>query len=192
MTQDEEKSQLRKQIRALLKEQSALLREARAKEIALLLMRDPIYQKAACLMFYVSTDEEVNTRFLIQQALRDKKKVMVPRLSENNNSIEAVEISSFEDDLVAGAHGILEPKQDLQHTIDLSDLALILVPGLAFDRKRHRLGRGKGCYDRFLAASAGSVKRYGLAFNFQVCERLPVNPMDVSMDKVFTEAGIFG
>ena len=69
---------------------------------------------------------------------------------------------------------------------DVNRLDLVFVPGLAFDLKNHRLGRGKGYYDRFLKTLPAHVKRWGLTFDFQLFNSIPVDGSDAPVDKVIT------
>ena len=87
--------------------------------------------------------------------------------------------------LISGAYGIPEPKPDAP-VVSASEIDLILVPGLAFDRTGRRLGRGKGCYDRFLADFHG--KTMGICG--QLMPVVPVEQHDITMDAVATDHGI--
>ena len=82
-------------------------------------------------------------------------------------------VRSLRSGLRRGAYGILEPKKESCKPLDLSALDLVLVPGIAFDKKNHRLGRGLGYYDRFLQNLPSHIPTIGLAFDFQVVPRLP-------------------
>jgi len=85
--------------------------------------------------------------------------------------------------MVPGGYGILEPKNP--RAIDTNLLDCVLVPGIAFDRGGHRLGRGRGYYDRFLATLPCRVTRYGLAFDIQMFDHVPATASDVKVDRVF-------
>lgn len=110
-----------------------------------------------------------------------KQSVCVPRF--NQTHYEWVEVSSL-DQCVRGAHGVLEPPRDLVATKTVPKI--VFVPGVAFDRVGHRLGRGMGYYDRLLKNSVGSFK-IGVAFDEQISkEFLPNEPHDVKMDALVT------
>lgn len=81
-----------------------------------------------------------------------------------------------------GPYGVSEPA--IKRFINLKDLDLVVVPGLAFDKKGNRLGRGKGCYDFFLKKLSKKTISIGLAFNFQILPTLPTTKRDISVDKV--------
>ncbi len=95
------------------------------------------------------------------------------------------------DELEPGFYGIPEPKKTLREqpdrTATLQEIELVLVPGLAFDAKGNRLGRGAGYYDRFLAKLPKSVKTVALAFECQLFESIPVEPHDRKVDYIITE-----
>lgn len=124
------------------------------------------------------------TARLIELLLQHKKKVAVPkmvipwRLLENYYIQELSAVS-------AGQFGILEPDPRLCEPAMLRDLQLIIVPGVAFDRRGNRLGSGHGYYDRFLAQSA--APRIGLAFEMQIVDRVPVGEHDEKMHFIVTE-----
>ena len=143
----------------------------------------PAYQLARCIACYVSTKNEVDTKTVIQKAIGGGKQVGVPVTREDGDmDFQAIEGLN---DLRPVHYGLREPVPDpqkvlLPHTIDL-----ILIPGIAFDRRGHRIGSGGGYYDRFLART--EAVRIGLSYGFQIIERVPAEPHDVKMDLIITE-----
>lgn len=95
------------------------------------------------------------------------------------------------DELESGYGGIKEPKEIFRASCDrksdLGQIDLVIVPGLAFDRKGNRLGRGKGYYDRFLRRVSSKTLKIALAFECQIFEAIPHGPDDVPMDLIVTE-----
>jgi 5-formyltetrahydrofolate cyclo-ligase len=89
---------------------------------------------------------------------------------------------------IPGAFGIQEPDPSQSQQIDLSDINGFIIPGLAFDKKGARLGKGKSFYDRALKNYEGI--KVGVGFSWQVFENLPTDPWDIFMDVLVTEAGI--
>jgi 5-formyltetrahydrofolate cyclo-ligase len=117
--------------------------------------------------------------FILRQGLT----VALPRYDETKQSYVACIIRSLSRDLVAGRYGIREPGPDCgEHPLNLLDL--ILVPGLAFDLRGRRLGRGAGHYDRLLTGVRGTT--CGIAFDEQISGELPVEPHDVFIDCILT------
>ena len=188
MTISEEKKRIRNKILKKLKEQSEQFRSSKSKTIVSKLRTDSLYRKSQNIMFYVSMDYEVDTHALLRESLLEGKCVTVPYVDREHNALIPVQIKQFDEHLVSGSYNILEPKKELIKPFDVGRLELILVPGIAFDRKYHRLGRGGGYYDRFLATVPAEVKRYGLAFDFQLFDSIPVESFDVPMNEVITNS----
>jgi len=152
------------------------------------IMTDSIYINADTVMAYVDFNNEVSTREFIQNAIKEGKKVALPLISPDRSHISARIISSLETDLVPGVFGILEPIPEKTKPVPVDNIDLIIVPGLAFDVKKYRLGYGKGYYDHFLASGLRhKCARIGVAYDFQVVEELPVESHDVPLDMIFTE-----
>jgi 5-formyltetrahydrofolate cyclo-ligase len=82
-------------------------------------------------------------------------------------------VTSLKTDLETGPYGVKQPADDPAKTLAHDCLDIVIVPGVAFDRKNHRLGRGGGYYDRFLGSLPAHVRTVGLAFDFQVVDSLP-------------------
>jgi 5-formyltetrahydrofolate cyclo-ligase len=87
------------------------------------------------------------------------------------------------DRLLPGAHGILEPHADTSE-IPLPEIDAFICPGLAFDRSGHRLGRGRGFYDRLLAQARPGALKIGVCFPFQIVPDTFAEPHDIKMDAV--------
>ena len=145
------------------------------------------FQAAGTIFVYVSSGKEPETRPLIQK-FADKKKIYVPRCLEENH-LEAVHITSL-NDLQPGKYGIFEPEPHCRESISGEDLSMTFVPGIAFDRRGFRLGRGKGYYDRCLKNSPHNSV-WGLCFDFQFLNEVPHDEWDMKVNGVITENGIF-
>ncbi|MBN1353571.1 MAG: 5-formyltetrahydrofolate cyclo-ligase [Candidatus Omnitrophica bacterium] len=145
----------------------------------------PEFKNAQYVMLYASLDKEVNTDDIIDEALEAGKKVILPR----RTSLETIvpkEISDRKSDLEKNTYGIREPKRHLKD-IPPERIDLIVVPGVAFDEKKRRIGRGKGCYDRFLRELPPGKTIIGLAFNFQVLKSIPEDSHDIPVSKIITD-----
>lgn len=176
----EAKTRLRERMarrRRELHERERALRSARVVEQV---VATPEWSAAEVVGFYVSVDAEVETRRAIAAALGGKR-VAAPRVDPEAGAMDFAALEDLED-LEEGPLGVPEPTGS---PVDPGDLDLVLVPGLAFDEAGNRLGRGGGYYDRFLArCPAWSC---GLAFGFQLVDRVPVDGGDVPVDAVATE-----
>jgi 5-formyltetrahydrofolate cyclo-ligase len=131
-------------------------------------------------MFYISFDGEVDSQEMIKEAKNLGKIVAVPVCGKGR--IIRPCILSRKAKLKKGPYGVCEPA--IKRFINLEDLDLVIVPGVAFDKKGNRLGRGKGCYDYFLKKLPKRIPAIGLAFDFQILPSLPATSEDVSVNKV--------
>ncbi len=147
------------------------------------------YREAKNIFIYISYDSEINTKGIINKALKDNKKIYVPRTEFKTRLMDAVEITSL-DNLIKSEYGILEPAIEEPH-IDPNELDLIVVPGVAFDRNGGRMGYGAGYYDRyFKRISKDRIKKIAklaLAYDFQILEKIPMNEQDVPVNYIITE-----
>jgi 5-formyltetrahydrofolate cyclo-ligase len=134
---------------------------------------------------YVGVGSEVATLTLIEELLRrGGMRIACPRVAGGDH-LEHHEIRST-NDLVEGAMELLEPDPAHCPKLPVSQIDFVLVPGLAFTRDGHRLGYGRGYYDRLLAQSQATA--IGLAFDAQLLDELPRETHDRAVDIVITES----
>ena len=141
------------------------------------------------VLIYVSTKGEVDTLGLIEEFFKLGKIVYVPKVIDIKTGLmRFYKISSLED-LEPGCMNILEPKKSLEILDEslIDDSFVIVMPGLAFDKKGHRLGYGGGFYDRFNARVYSGLLKLALSFDFQLIDELIANEFDIDVDKVITE-----
>jgi 5-formyltetrahydrofolate cyclo-ligase len=155
--------------------------------IAHLLADVSAYQQATTIGLYAATAREVQTNAIHQHARKADKKVCYPRIIDKASSQMVFASVDRQESLTTGAFGIPEPEAS-ECVGARPRLDCIMIPGLAFDRKGHRLGRGAGFYDRWLKGYQGV--RIGLSFSVQVCADVPVEPWDELIDVVVTEKEI--
>ena len=146
------------------------------------------FARAAAVLLFDPLPDEIDARPLLVAALGAGKRVALPRVDWDAGTMRAVEVSGPDFDAETRRHGVREPGEGT--VIDPADLGLILVPGLAFDAAGHRLGRGKGFYDRFLTDAPRAAHRLGLAFAFQILDRVPAEAHDRRVDAIVTELGV--
>ena len=180
-----ERERLRKQIRRLREESSALQVLEMSARISEHVISMPEYRAAKRIFCYHALPMEVQTGGLIREILREGKELYLPVTGEDN-IITAVRLRD-PDAMHRGAFRVMEPDGD--ETIEPERLDLILTPGLAFDRAGGRIGYGAGCFDRFLPKCRGLVA--GLAFEMQMVEKVPMEAHDFRMHRVITEKGIY-
>jgi 5-formyltetrahydrofolate cyclo-ligase len=140
------------------------------------------FRDAGCLALYNAMHNEVLTDMVCQRALSVGKTLVYPRVK--GDDLEFVEVHD-PSDLLPGAFGVLEPRGD--NLVPITDLDLIVVPGVAFDQVGHRLGYGRGFYDRALAACRTNCVKIGFAYGFQMTKALPAVAHDVRLSILMTE-----
>ena len=180
-----DKGSLRTHYLKLLKEQNREDALSKSRLIAEQLWKSPAYQNAQSILFYASMPGEVDTQLMIEKAFISGKRVALPIVEQNQRKLIPTVISSMED-AHKSTYGITEPHPDRGQAIDLQNLDMVIVPGLAFDKQHHRLGRGAGYYDRFLSTLPNNTATVGLAFDFQLTESLPIQAHDMRLGHIIT------
>lgn len=167
------KQELRQYIRTL-KEQY-LTGEQSPCEV-LLLEKLHLYK---VIMLYSALPDEVPTQTLMAALVAQGKTVLLPRVI-NEKDMELRRYTGPQD-FQAGAYGIMEPTGERFTDHEAIDVAI--VPGMAFDTEGHRLGRGKGYYDRFLS-HVPYLYKIGLCFSWQIVDCVPCDEHDIVMDEI--------
>ncbi len=179
------KTTLRQQTRALLAAMTPAQVHERSLAAARLLTGEPEFRRADVLMLYLSMPQEVDTAQIALQAWSLSKRVLAPRVSWEQRRMLPIEIRSLTSDVREGQLGIREPLEGLPCPV--SEIELVLVPGLMFDERGNRLGRGRGFYDRFLAHRDFRGLACGLAFETQVVEAVPHDERDRRVGMLVTD-----
>lgn len=173
-----DKKELRRTIRErkrAMTEEEIISRSARLGE---LFVQSDAYQAAKTIYGYLPYNQEVRTVPMLEQALRDGKKVAVPKVyGEEMKFLYLDDLTQVE----KGYAGIPEPIADEPVADD--ETALVLMPGLAFDPQGHRIGYGGGFYDKFLAAEPNHPT-LALCYEFQMLPELHTEEHDIPVDTV--------
>jgi 5-formyltetrahydrofolate cyclo-ligase len=144
------------------------------------------YVSTACVILYAAKDNEVATDLIFAHAIASGRRVFYPRVVPESLDLHLVRVDRLAQ-LQPGAFGILEPTgSEIARDADI-ERALICVPGVAFGSAGERLGRGGGYYDRLIATLAPQTVTVGLAYSFQVLDRLPESPLDRRLGLIVTE-----
>ena len=172
----------KKQLRRTIREQKRAMSEARIQEKSRILgekfFATDAYRQAKSIYGYLPYNQEVRTVPILEQALRDGKRVAVPKCyGDEMRFLWMEDLSRVE----KGYAGIPEPTADGPVADDRT--ALVLMPGLAFDEAGHRIGYGGGFYDKFLAAEPGHPT-VALCYDFQLFDRLETEEFDIPVDTV--------
>jgi 5-formyltetrahydrofolate cyclo-ligase len=175
------KQAIRSKILLRLKIQKEEDRNRKSRLIRQKLFRTLVFKKAKVVMFFISFGGEVDTKEMIKKAIVLGKRVAVPVCSRKR--LMRPSILQEKAKLVRGLYEIYEPA--IKKFVKLEDLDLVIVPGIAFDKKGSRLGRGKGYYDIFLhKLKPYKTAAIGLAFDFQILPTIPTTCEDREVDKV--------
>lgn len=163
-----------------------------SREIVAKFMALPEYAAATTVMFYVDVRSEVRTRNDLAQALSTGKRIVVPYCVDGE--LELFHLENM-NELQTGMYKILEPKPELRAVpakrVEVELLDLVMVPGVAFDRRGGRMGHGKGYYDKLLEHARPDAPLVALAFECQMFPEVPVAEHDIFMDKIITEAAVY-
>ncbi len=198
----EMKRKLRNDMREKRDNESKIIRTEKDRQILRNFVTSTYYHSAEYILCYAGYSSEVSTERIMQMAIADKKKVYAPKMIDSEymefykiNKVSELSISSY---------GIPEPNESeivFEPSILLRDdvKCCLVIPGLAFDRKMHRMGYGKGYYDKYLSKQMQAGKmpmkdhifKVALCYDFQFMDIVPVEPGDISMDCVITEKGVF-
>lgn len=150
------------------------------------------FAAAGTVMAYIDVRAEVRTRQHLPRLLEGDKRIVVPYCVD-----DVLELFLLEnmDELAIGMYKILEPKPELRDApgkrVEVEELDLIMVPGVAFDRRGARMGHGFGYYDKLLEHARPDAPLVALAFECQMFPEIPVQPHDIFMDKIITEQAIY-
>jgi 5-formyltetrahydrofolate cyclo-ligase len=168
-------------------------RDRRAQESALAARFPslPGYEGAGLVLLYVTAfPEEIATGSMLRDVLERGKRLACPRVDRAERRLRLYEVTDLEADFRPGMLGIPEPRAECRE-LGPEEVDWVLVPGLAFDDRGFRLGRGAGHYDRLLPTLRADVPRWALALDCQREEALPVEPHDVPLDGVAYPASTF-
>ena len=192
------KSTIRQAIKELINKNISTLSSS-SQRICKEIIDSEEYKAASEIFAYMALPDEVNLTDVIKQAIREGKKVALPKIISKDEGIMEFYYmdpqKALGEQTSGGAYGILEPDETLPASPNPDSKALILVPGRAFTKDGARLGRGKGYYDRYLAkeivGSSPTMTRLpnvtvaGVCFEFQVLAEVPTDPNDIKMDLIF-------
>ena len=177
---------IRKNIKERIRSYSELEKSKKSDIIKDRLFEEEEFKRAEVIMFYVSLKDEVSTLSMIDEAIETGKRVCVPVILKRHKRLIAGEIKDRRRDLESQHFGIYQPRPGHVKEVPLEDIDLVVVPGIAFDKDNVRLGRGHGYYDRFLCGLPQKTRTIGLAFDFQVVDKLPKDSHDIPVSKTIS------
>ena len=183
MNVTDKKNFLRKKLLQKRKKIPASKRRRKSQRIFEKLFKAPRYRKAKKIALYVHLVSEVETKPFLKRILKAKE-VFLPRTVAKNNLV-LHRVRALAKDLHKGVYSILEPRPRCPQK-SVAAMDLVVVPGVGFDRKGNRLGRGAGYYDRLLK-KAGGVRKIGICFREQLVQKIPMTKRDRRVDQVITD-----
>lgn len=172
------KSELRQQMRQIKRQFS--LQQLEELSLPIVARLKDRVKDAQTVVAYFPLPDEVDIRPLLDDLVAEGKTVLLPKVIDS----ETMELRRYTDihDLCEGAFHIMEPVGETY--TDHTQIDVILVPGLAFDAARRRLGRGRGYYDRFLSEYRWTASVFGVCFDFQKVAEVPTDEHDIPVNEV--------
>jgi 5-formyltetrahydrofolate cyclo-ligase len=183
MSEPELKIALRQMIRARLEKISPAVRTIESIELCERLKTQ--MPSAHTILFFAPLPDELDVWPVLGESLALGTTCALPFFDAEKKIYGAKEIKKLATDVVTGKFGVREPVS-MCAEIPLDKFDLVLVPGMAFDLNGNRLGRGQGFYDRLLGKVSGV--KCGVGYDFQLLEKIPMEPHDARLDFVLTPA----
>lgn len=153
-----------------------------SRKIQQQLVQSELFLRASTVALYSPIRNEVHTSLVAEKALEGNKTLLYPRVRDEE--LEFLEVTELSD-LAPGAFGVLEPCQG--RVLPVAQIELIVVPGVVFDQRGHRLGYGRGFYDRTLSCCGENCSKVGFAYDFQLVKDLPSAEHDEKLSVLITE-----
>jgi 5-formyltetrahydrofolate cyclo-ligase len=184
------KEELRRAMRARLRE----IDPARHAEASLLICQAaahlPEFTQARCVALFVPLPSEPDVRLLVEEAWAEGKRVLMPLMIKHKDGPELDwhVVTTWDDLVVPGPFGLREPDPLRAPRVTVAELDCAFVPGLAFDARGFRLGRGGGFYDYFLSRAPTGLPNIGVMFGCQEVPEVPREPHDQALKNVLTES----
>ncbi len=179
------KKELRERLRHALDEIPREELLERSLKACRMLTQTPEYRQAEYVMVFLSLPHELDTTALVLQAWQDNKHVLAPQVKWGERRMLPIEIRSLEQNITEHPLGFREPAEGPVTAI--SEIDLVVVPGLGFDAHGNRLGRGRGFYDRFLAHRDFRAVACAMGLEEQVVESIPTSPLDRRVSMLVTD-----
>jgi 5-formyltetrahydrofolate cyclo-ligase len=149
----------------------------------------PVYEKAKTVMFYLSYGSEVVTDAMVSSSIEEGKIVAVPAIQNpGDGNMVAVKLLKLED-AYQSVYGIRQPEINQEDILEKDEIDLVFVPGIAFDYDGFRIGYGKGYFDRWLEGIPPE-KTIGIAYDFQLTDKMPAGKYDMPVGMIITEKRI--
>jgi 5-formyltetrahydrofolate cyclo-ligase len=183
-----DKAELRRKLLNCLLTIPSEQRSERSRKACRNLISTEQFQRASTIMMFLSLPHEVDTSEAILHAWQLGKAVAVPKISWQQRHMIAVEINSLETGLSTYSSGLRHPVAGIP--VPFEEIDMVVTPGLGFDKKGNRLGRGGCYYDRFFANEGLKAARCGFGFAEQLIDSIPVAEHDEPVEILVTDEEI--
>jgi len=140
-----------------------------------------------CVSIYLSFGNEVDTFLIVEWLKQNNKRIVVPYTEKNEIKLTPVYVNDMDEDLTESLFGYPEPIIERVKFARLDEIDFVIVPGVAFDDSKSRIGYGKGYYDQYLSRFNPDVRFAGLAYDFQLLDLIPNEQHDIKMDIIISE-----
>jgi 5-formyltetrahydrofolate cyclo-ligase len=186
------KDELRREMRARLREMSPALRAEASLVICQAAANLPAFTRSRCVALFAPLPSEPDVHPLIEEAWAQRKRVVLPLMIKHGSvpELDWHEVASWDEVVMPGPFGLREPDPLRCPRVKVAELDCVFVPGMAFDAQGYRLGRGGGFYDSFLSAAPATLPCVGLFFSAQKVESVPREAHDQRLPSVITEDGL--
>jgi 5-formyltetrahydrofolate cyclo-ligase len=143
--------------------------------------------EAQMVSLYISAVNEIPTENIIKKTLGIEKGVVFPVLTDSKNVIKLYRINNYGKDIVKNSKGILKPAIDRCKEIALDDINVALIPGLVFDDKGGRIGRGDKFFTRLIGRLPETCRKISLAYEEQIVDQIQMESRKTSVDIIITD-----
>lgn len=148
------------------------------------------FREAQLSLLYIERSSEIPTEKIIRDSLDMKKGIVLPSFSDARNAINLLRIHNYDIDLIKGDDGILEPNPETCKKVNLDQIDIAVIPGLAFDEKGGRLGFGESFYNRLIAKLPETTRKISIAFEEQVADHIQMESRKYNLDIIITDKRI--
>lgn len=148
------------------------------------------FREAQLSLLYIERSSEIPTEKIIRDSLDMKKGIVLPSFSDARNAINLLRIHNYDIDLIKGDDGILQPNPETCKKVNLDQIDIAVIPGLAFDEKGGRLGFGESFYNRLIAKLPETTRKISIAFEEQVADHIQMESRKYNLDIIITDKRI--
>ncbi len=184
------KQELRKAIEKKLKTLSAKEIRKKCKLIEDRLFAFANFLEAETTLFYLNRPNEVDTRQILEKCRQASKGIVLPLFNADNNGVKLYKVYDMQADLKTGPNNILMPDPDRCKLLDIKDIDIAIIPGIAFDEKGGRIGDGTGRYDRLIPELPITARKVALSLEEQMTPAVPMEAHDRYVDIIITDQRI--